>query len=208
MVSGTCRSYICKGYKCVENLMRKKMVPPNPTYHVLGPSFDQQSIKKDGFKKSSKKRSTKNINRYQNSSKIKARTGNGKDQGNHQKSSLDGQIIEIHCKNKCLRWPRKLLHVWTRKVSKKIKNDTQIHPKIDEQSIQKSCSEKEYPKDESYQTNYQKITKEKKRKTKCKTNITKRENRGTGREAGLCRGVPRTLKVKDRRETNRRKNKR
>ena len=33
------------------------------------------------------------------------------------------------------------------RYQKNIKNDTQIHPKIDEQSIQNSCLKKGYPKD-------------------------------------------------------------
>ena len=42
--------------------------------------------------------------------------------------SLNGKIIEIHCKNKCFWWFRRL-HVRTVKVSKKnIKSETNIHP--------------------------------------------------------------------------------
>ena len=64
---------------------------------IVGPHFDQQSIK-IRFKKSPPKRSPQNIkvdtkgvpkwsqNRCQNSSKINAKTSNEKDQENHQKT--------------------------------------------------------------------------------------------------------------------------
>ena len=77
--------------------VRKKDDPSDPKHHVLGPSFDQKSIK-DRFTNSSKKRARKNMefdvkgvpkwnqNRCQNSSKVNAQTGNEKDQENHKKS--------------------------------------------------------------------------------------------------------------------------
>ena len=94
--------------------------------------------------------------RSQNGSKIDAKT--------HQKSvpklvtkkirqiiqnhdSLNGEIIEFHLKNNGFLGFR-TMHVRTGKVSTNIKNETNIHPKIDEKSIQKSCSKKKYPKDE------------------------------------------------------------
>ena len=47
-----------------------------------------------------------------------------------------GKIIEIHCKNKCFLWFRRL-HVRTVRVSKNIKSETEIHSEIDEQTMRK-----------------------------------------------------------------------
>ena len=59
--------------------------------------------------------------------------------------SLKGKIIQIHCKNNgfeglagCARERKR--------YQKTIKSATQIHPQIDETSIQISCSKKGYPK--------------------------------------------------------------
>ena len=77
--------------------MRNKTKKQAMRSWLLGPSFDQKSIT-NRFNKSSNKRSPKNMefdakgvpkgsrNRCQNSSKINAKTCNGKDQENHQTS--------------------------------------------------------------------------------------------------------------------------
>ena len=93
MVSGTCRLYVCARYKCAEKRCEKRVMRSR----FLEPIFDHKSIN-NRFTNSSKKRSPTNMefytkgvpkwshNRYQNSSKINAKTGNGKDQENHQTS--------------------------------------------------------------------------------------------------------------------------
>ena len=129
MVSGTCRFYVSKRYKCAENNVKRGCAyayPPLP----FGFIFDQKSIK-SLLTNSSQKRSPKNIefdtkgvptwsqNQYQKSSKINAQTGNEKDYKNIKNhGSLNGKIIEIHCKSTFFLWLRRL-HVRTVKISKK-----------------------------------------------------------------------------------------
>ena len=93
VVSGTCTSYNGKRYKCDEKGIEQRVIPRR----LFGTIVDQKTIN-NLFKKSSKKRSTKNIafyvkgipkwsqNRCQNTSNINAKTGNEKDYENHQKS--------------------------------------------------------------------------------------------------------------------------
>ena len=54
---------------------------------------------------------------------------------------LNGKIIQIHCASKCF-WLFNKLRARTEKVSKNIKHDTQIHPKIDDKSMHKLFSKK------------------------------------------------------------------
>ena len=92
-------------------------------------------------------------NRFQNASKINARTGFRKMREiikNHV--SLKSKIIEIHCKNNGFWWFRRL-HVRTVKISKKHQNETKFHPKFNEKSIQKTCSKKESPNMKTHQKN-------------------------------------------------------
>ena len=60
--------------------------------------------------------------------------------------SLNRKIIEFHAKNNGF-WFFRRLHVRTGKVLKQHQKWDQHHFKINEKSIQKSCSEKGYPKD-------------------------------------------------------------
>ena len=117
--------------------------------------------------------------------------------------SMKGKIIEIHWKN--FFWWFRRLHVRTVKVKKNIKKETNIHPKIDEQSIQKSCSKKGYPKDETSSKKWskkdvksgQKLEEKNREKIKRKEETTRQSGR-SGPEAGTCRTAHRTLKVQDR----------
>ena len=59
--------------------------------------------------------------------------------------SLNGKIIENHCENKCFYGLEGCMGERER-YQKNIKSETKIHPKIDEKSIQISCSKKGYPK--------------------------------------------------------------
>ena len=93
IVSDTCRSYVGKRYTCAEKGCGKGPKREGTISLLFGTSLVLNRLKK-----SSKKRVQKNMefdtkgvpkesrNRCQKSSKIKAKTGNGKDQENHQKS--------------------------------------------------------------------------------------------------------------------------
>ena len=65
--------------------------------------------------------------------------------------SLNGKNIEIHCKSN---WFYDLEGCMCERERnhKNIKNETKIHSQIDETSVQKQCSKKEYPKDEQSST--------------------------------------------------------
>ena len=77
------------------------------------------------------------------------------------------KIIEIHCKNNYFWWLKRL-HTRKEKIQNNIKNETTIHPQIDEKSIQISCSKKRYPK---HQKTINKLSKERvKHEEKLETN--------------------------------------
>ena len=140
--SGTCSSYVSKWYKCAEEGCEQGTKREGTVADFLEPFWSKMI--KNRFKKSSKKRSQKKHWIWcqmgsQNGIKIDAKT--------HRKSmpklvtkrirkiiknhvSLNGKSIEIHLKNKCF-WCFRRLPVRTGKVSKNIKSDTKIHPKID-----------------------------------------------------------------------------
>ena len=107
---------------------------------LFGTIFDQND--KNSIQTIISKRSPQNIefdakwgpnmepNRCPNPSKINAKTANEKDQENHQNHvSLNGKKIEIHWKNNCFLWFRRLCE--RERYQTNIKNETNIHPKID-----------------------------------------------------------------------------
>ena len=130
MVSGTCGSYMSKRYKCDEKWCEKRGMHPTPA-PAFGCSFDQKSIN-NRFTKLSKKTIPQKHKIWYKRDPKNGTTINTK---THQKSmpklvteklmkiiktnaSLNGKIIEMHCKNYCF-WCFRRLHVRTGKVSKK-----------------------------------------------------------------------------------------
>ena len=132
MVSGTCRSYVSKRYKCVRKRTDGKRVPP-PSFcdHFLSKNdqqtiqqinkktlptnmaFDAKGVPKRNTNKSMPKPVPKQIR-----TNIKIHV------------SLNGENIALHCKNKCCCWFTRL-HVRT---VKGIKKTSKMKPK----SINKS----------------------------------------------------------------------
>ena len=147
---------------------------------------------------------------FQNGSKIDTKTHQesmpklvtkkiGKIIKNHV--SLNGKIIGIHCKTNifdglegcmCARWS----------IQKNIKNDTKMHPQIDEQSIQISCSKRGYQKDrKSSKLGSKSNWKISKNSNKHKTNKNRKQEgkKATGLERGRAERRREHYKVKDRR---------
>ena len=113
--------------------------------------------------------------------------------------SLKSKIIEIHCTNQfvcdglegCIReWKR---------YQKNIKSKTKIHPQIDEQSIQISCSKKGYPQHENSSNKWSKKRWSVSNNSKTNMPQTDIKKRGPGPERNSAARRWEHYKIKDRR---------